>query len=64
MTRSVSASREPGGSSIASSTRPWSSGGMKPEGSSLVDTSEATKIITPAASVIQRWRTEARTSRV
>ena len=64
VTRSVSSSREPGGSSTASSTRPRSSAGMKPDGSSLVDQSEAAKISAPTNSVIQRWRTEARTSRV
>ena len=64
VTRSVSSSRDPGGSSIASSTRPTSSAGMKPDGKSRVDHSEAAKISAPIKSVIQRWRTEARTSRV
>ena len=64
VTRSVSSRREPGGSSTASSARPTSSAGMKPEGRSFVDQSEAAKISAPMKSVIQRWRTEARTSRV
>ena len=45
-------------------TLPLRLAGRKPDGSSLVAAIEATKIITPAASVIQRWRTEVRTSRV
>ncbi len=64
VTLSVSSSREPGGSSTASSTRPTSSAGMKPDGSSRVDQSEAAKITAPIVSVIQRWRTEPRTRRV
>ena len=64
VTRSVSASREPGGSSIASSARPWSSAGRKPDGSSRSRQIEAAKIIAPTTSVIQRQRTEPRTSRV
>ena len=64
VTLSVSSSREPGGNSTASSTRPTSSAGMKPEGRSWVDQSEAAKMTAPRTSVIQRWRTEARTSRV
>ena len=64
VTRSVSSRRDPGGSSIARSARPLSSGGMNPDGSNCVDHSEAAKIKAPANIVIQRWRTEARTSRV
>ena len=41
-----------------------SSGGMKPDGSSLVDAIEPTNSARPAASVIQRWRNDQPTTRV
>ena len=63
-TRSVSARREPGGSSTASSVRPVSSAGRKPDGSSRVDAMDATNRAMPAASVSQRCRTDQPTRRV
>ena len=62
VTRSVSSSREPGGSSTANSARARSSAGMKPDGSSRVDQIEAAKIsgaeetASPSASAPSRAR--------
>ena len=64
VTRSVSASCDPGGSSSASSVRPASSAGRNPEGSSEVEKIEAANSAMPVISVIQRWRTDQRTSPV
>ena len=64
VTPSVSANREPGGSSTPSSARPESSCGMKPFGSRKKLPIEPMKIRMPRPTVLMRWRTDQPTMRV
>ena len=64
VTALVSSSREPGGSSMASSARPVSSAGRKPDGSRKKLPTEAAKIASPSITAAYWCRTDQRTSRV